>query len=155
MPWPSFGSKYSRCAEFVRAFSQHQAVLVHHAVVAVDIGVGVGSFGNFPQRLRPLFPRIIIGVRTLRRDKARILITFVFRQLVPCDGAGIDGTHAPLGVVLRGHIDDVRVAGERVVGMGDIDDAFGGRALRHDRRGAGLGAGCGDAKNAYRSGNQK
>ena len=135
----------------IRTFAQHQAMLVHYGVIAVDIGIGMGNFRDLSQRLCLLLSRIRVGRRPLRCNQARVGVAFVLRQVVPGDGGRIHLPHRPGGMILRRHINDVGIAGECIVGMGDIGAAVGGCSLCHNGRGARISAGCGKADNTQRN----
>ncbi len=96
----------------IRAFAQHQAVLVHHGVIAVDIGIGMCNLGNLSQWFCLLLSRVRIRLRPLRRHEAGIRVAFVLRQVVPGDGGRIHLSHSAGRMILRRHVYNARVAGE-------------------------------------------
>lgn len=55
----------------VRAFAEHQALLAHYRIVAVDIGIGMGCLGNLSKRQGFRELGIIVARSPLRSVQAR------------------------------------------------------------------------------------
>ena len=67
----------------ISAFAEHQAVLVHHGIIAVDIGVGVAGFGNLSKGNRRFLLGIIIAWGTFWCIEAWCHLTIEFREVLP------------------------------------------------------------------------
>ena len=122
----------------VGAFSQHEAVLVHDAVIAVNVCISVSRFRNLPQGLCPFPVRVIIPGSPFRSHQAGIVITGIFRQIIPGNGGRVHLAHSPGGMILGRNINDTGIAGKRIVGMGYKSAAVRGSSFRHNRCGTGV-----------------
>ena len=139
-------------SRIVRTFAEHQTVFVHHAVIAVDIGIGMGSFRYFSQRLRPFFSRIVVVSRTLRRNESRIREAGILRQVVPGNGGGVHFPHRAGRMIFCRHKNDTGIAGIGIIGMRHVRTAVCRSPFCHNRRSAGFRAGGSKADNTQRNG---
>ena len=134
-------------SRIIGALPQHQAMLIHNSVIAVNISIGVGSLRDFPQRFGRLLPRAGIVLSALGRHQPGELPTVVLRHLIPGNGGRVDLPHLSRLMLLGRHIDDIGVTGKGIIGVGHQSAAIRRGSFGDDGSGACLGtlpgqAGC-------------
>ena len=127
----------------VRAFAEHQPVLVHDAVGAIQIGIGMRHLRNVADGNAGFFVGMGIAGRALRVDHARQLESIELRQIANGRSGSMYRTLTAFRPVARGHIDDGLVVQVVVIGMADHHAAIGAGAGGDDGSGAGARLRCG------------